>query len=400
MAEGLDEERDDRSPAESHHDSIKDDLRAAFDQHTEEAEEKAPPAAESPPEPASQPVDRRSEWAKTAPRDERGRILPRAGREPEPPKGRQRQEAAAELEAPETEARKPVQAPRDPVEAMPAAFKPAMLEAWKALPREFKEEVHRRENEQAAFVAQAAPMRQLMGQLQQAVEPYRALLAAEGGSIPQVVRNYMQAATLMRNGAAPAKAEWIAQLASQFTRREDLVLLDKALAKAFNIPYPEQEGQPGQPPPQYQPQYQPQQDFRDPRVDQMLAQQQADQEQQLQLGLQDAVSERDEWQSSANPEYLPWVRDLMADLLDAAGRKNQDLSYQDAYDAAIRIHPEVRKYVAQKEEAARAQPTPIQRSRRAAVSLKPQGAVAPPAGGDANSIRSDISDAWESIVGR
>lgn len=394
MAE-LDEERDDRSPAEQHHDSIKDDLRAAFDK----AEAEAQPSDDSTESMESDSPPVRSERQ----RDEHGRFLPRdaAPQQPpdeaRPPVGRRRQEAPAELETPPKAAKAPPAAPRDPVEAMPAAYKPEHLETWKQLPRAFREELHRRENEQAAFVAQAAPLRQLVGQLQQAVQPYQALLAAEGGSIPNVVRNYLQAATLMRNGSGQAKADWIAKLASQFTRKEDLLMLDRALAREFNIPYPDQPN--GQPPPTtyHQP---PPTEFRDPRLDEFLARQQQDRELAMQADLQSAVDEKQQWIAEVQPEFLPWVGRKMAQLLETAARDDEDLSYQDAYDTACRMVPEVRKILDQRAEAERAKPTPIERSRRAAVSLRPQGAVAPAPGGEANSLRSDISDAWESIVGR
>lgn len=387
MAE-LDEERDDRSPAETHHESIKDDLRAAFDKHEAEAEPAPEPVqAKEAPEPAEGRAERQ--------RDEYGRFKPKeATPEAEPPKGRKRQEAAAELEKPEAP-EQPKAPPRDPVEAMPAAFKPQYLETWKALPREFKEEIHRRENEQAAFVAQAAPLRQLAGQLQQAIQPYQALLQAEGGSIPNVVRNYLQAATLMRQGSAQAKADWIGKLAGQFTRYEDLRLLDRALAREFNIPYPEEEGQ--QAPPRQQPQ--PEQ-FRDPRVDELLARQQQEQELALQQDYASAQSEKDTWIAERQPEFLPWVKQRMAQLLETAARDNEEMSFDEAYEAACHMNPEVRRILAQREEAARAQPSPLQRSKRAAVSIRPQGAVAPPAGGEANSRRNDIEDAWDAVMGR
>ena len=393
MAEALDEERDDRSPAEQHHEGIKADLHEAWDKLSAESEPTPEPETKGEAKPVPAPrVDGRS----TRTRDDKGRYLPRATEaaiEAKPPEGRKRQDAPAELETPEApEAKK---APRDPVESMPAAFKPSMLEAWKTLPREAKEEIHRRENEQAALVAQTKPMREFVSQMQQAVAPYQALLAAEGGSIPNVVRNYMQAATLMRQGSPQAKAQWIARLTRQFTAQEHLGLLDAALAAEYGIKQGEGAG------PQNQaPTYQPPQELRDPRVDQMLAAQEQQREAELQQDYESARAEKDAWVSEKQPEFLPWVQHRMAQLLETAARDDEDMSYDDAYDAACRTHPEVRKILAQREEAARAQPTPIQRSKRAAVSLKPQGAVAPPSGSGVNSVRSDIQDAWDAVMGR
>lgn len=365
----------DASPAEQHHASIRDSIEAAFDKHA--AEEQS--TDEEPPVKAERT------------RDEKGRFQPKEEAAPlEAPKGRKRQSATAELETPE--AVLPKAAKPDPVESMPAAFKPTMMEAWKTLPREAKEEIHRWEAETKAFVAQTKPMREFVDEIQKAVAPYQALLQAEGGSPATSLRNYLQAATLMRQGAPQAKAQWIARLVRTFTAQEHLPLLDQALQAEFGVG--------GAQPPQGQPQtYQPQ-EFRDPRVDQMLQQQQQAREQWLQQGLQEARSEKDTWASEAQPEFLPWVQARMATLLEAAAKDGEDLGYQEAYEAACRTHPQVRAILQQREEAARAQPSAVQKSRRANVSLKPQGAIAPAPGAEGNSIRGDISEAWEAVMGR
>jgi hypothetical protein len=388
------EEVDDRSPAEAHHDDIKSDVRAAFDKLAGESEETPEPqtAGESEPTPR---VDGRT----TRPRDEHGRYLPKeeqAAAPKEPPKGRGRQTAQAELEAPEAKVAELPKPPAkaDPVESLPAAFKPSMLEAWKTLPREAKEEIHRRETEQTALMAQTKSLRDFAGQIQQAVAPYQALLQAEGGSVATSLSNYLQAATLMRQGSPQAKAAWIAKLTRTFTAQEHLGLLDEALASEFGINGAKApQGGPA-------PAYQPQQEFRDPRVDQILAAQQRAQEEALQRGFAEARSEKDAWVAEKNPEFLPWVQNRMATLLETAARDNEELSFDEAYDAACRTHPEVRKILAQREEATRAQATAVQRSKKAAVSIRPQGAVAPARGNEGNSARADIEDAWDAVMGR
>lgn len=368
----------DASPAEQHHASIRDSIEAAFDKHTEE----------TPAEEAEPPAPAREGRA----RDEKGRFQPKEEAAPlEPPKGRKRQTAPAELEAPE--AALPKLAKPDPVEALPASFKPDVLEHWKGVPRQVKEEIHRREAESYALLERTKGERQALQEIQQAIGPYQALLQAEGGSPATSLRNYLQAATLMRQGAPQAKAQWIAKLVRTFTAQEHLPLLDQALMSEFGIN--------GAAPPngQAQPQFQPQ-EFRDPRVDQMLHQQQQAREQWLQQGLEEARSEKDTWVSEKQPEFLPWVQSRMASLMETAAKDGEDLGYEEAYDAACRTHPQVRAILQQREEAARAQPSAVQKSRRANVSLKPQGAIAPAPGAEGNSIRGDISEAWEAVMGR
>jgi hypothetical protein len=387
MAEGLDEERND---AEIVNDDRRADIEAAFDRLS--AEEPAAPEAPAAPEPVK--VDGRT----TRERDEHGRYRPKVeASEPEVPKGRSRQSAQAELEAPEAKGKvgKPEAAVKtDPVDNVPSSFKPGLLEDWKAVPRSVREEIHRREAEQYAYLEQTKVQRAQLQQIQQAVQPYQALLQAEGGSVPTALRNYLQAATLMRQGSPLAKAQWIAKLTKEFTAHEHLGLLDQAMAAEFGIngaqaPTTEPNG--------YRP---PQQEFRDPRVDEMLAQQQQAQQQEWQQGYQEAQSERDSWVAEKSPEFLPWVKNRMATLLETAARDGEELGYDEAYDAACRTHPEVRKILLQREESARAQPSAVQRSRRASVSLRPQGAVAPSGGNEGSSRRSDIEDAWEAVMGR
>ena len=387
MAEALEQEIE-QEPAEAAHDDRRADIEAAFAKHTEEGE----PAAETAPAQETAPeekVDRR----RLRERDESGRFKPKPeAQEAEPPKGRTRQSAQAELETPEAKPEKAL--PKaDPVENLPASFKPGMLEDWKNVPRTVKEEIHRRESEQYALLEQTKGQRAALQQIQEAVAPYQALLQAEGGSVPTALRNYLQAATLMRQGSPLAKAQWIAKLTKTFTAQEHLGLLDQALGAEFGVngvqaPTQEPNG------------YARPQDFRDPRVDQMLAERQQAQEIEFQQGFQAAQAEKDAWVSEKQPEFLPWVKNRMATLLETAARDNEELGFDEAYEAACRTHPEVRKILQQREEAARTQPSAVQRSRRAAVSLRPQGAVAPSAPGGADSRRDDIEAAWEAVMGR
>src|SRR5690348_4899355 len=94
MAEGLDEEKDDRNDAEVVIDDRKADIRAAFDAVAGEEAEEAPEPKPVAPE--------RTERV----RDEKGRFQPKEEtRQAEPPKGRSRQSAPAELEPVESAAK-------------------------------------------------------------------------------------------------------------------------------------------------------------------------------------------------------------------------------------------------------------------------------------------------------
>ena len=132
----------------------------------------------------------------------------------------------------------------------------------------------------------------------------------------------------------------------------------------------------------------------------MHKQQEQMQQLDFQRGYEEAQAEKDAWVSEKQPEFLPWVKNRMATLLETAARDNEELGFDEAYDAACRTHPEVRKILMQREEAARSQPSAAQRSRRASVSLRPQGAVAPAGPNGSDSRRDDIESAWEAVMGR
>ena len=378
----------DIEPADAAHDDRRADIAAAFEKLSGGADEKAPVEAKEAPQDVETPQARTERL-----RDEKGRFQPKeAAQEATPPKGRQRQTAPAELEPPEKKAVAPVKP--DPVDQVPASVKPEHAEDWKQTPRSIREEFKRREAEQYAFMEQTKHQRAALQQIQEAVQPYQALLQAEGGSVPTALRNYLQAATLMRQGSPLAKAQWIAKLTRTFTSQEHLGLLDQAIAAEYGV-------NGAQPPTQEPAAYNaPRQEFRDPRVDELLANQQRQQQMEWQQGYESAQQDYQQWTAEKQPEFLPWVRNKMATLLETAARDNEELGFEEAYDAACRTHPEVRKILLQREEAARAQPSAVQRSRRAALSLRPQGAVAPGAGNGGNSTRADIEDAWDAVMGR
>ena len=369
--EDVDTETTDLAPT-----TLREDLEAAMEQHSQPAEE----ADEAPTTP--------QEGSRG--RDEHGRFLPRE-QEAEAPRDRvKRQAAPAELERPTARRQGQAPAPVVPVpsavERAPAFLRPEVGELWKKLGPEYaalKEDFHRRDTETLAVLERTKGDRQVIEQLRSAIAPYQAMVMAEGGNVVTGLQSYYQAAQLMRTGSPPAKANWVAQLCRTFN--VDLQMLDQALA--------------GQPNPTPAGTVAPQ-PMHDPRLDQLLADNQRQRSEQLENAYQSERHSLSQWSSAGNNEFWQYVKDDMADLIESAAKRNREMSYDDAYSAAIHANPEIMKVIRQREAAAAQQATHTQRSRRASLSLRPNAPVAPPGPSGGSSLRQDLLESYEAVVGR
>jgi hypothetical protein len=228
----------------------------------------------------------------------------------------------------------PAAAPDTAPAPAPASWKAGLREHWKTLTPEVQQEIQRRENEQVGRMRENAAMRQHLDRFNSIVEPYRALMEAEGGEPLAAFHDYLKAATLLRTGAPNDRAAFVAALVQRYGVPLDA--LDAHLASAIQRGpgaqsplYPTQQAQ--------MPQQQPQQ-FRDPRVDAMFQRV----EQQANAMVR---SEVDSFKADAKHEFFDDVRLTMADVMDAAAKRGIEMSMEDAYQRAIMIEPEVRKVV-------------------------------------------------------
>lgn len=272
----------------------------------------------------------------------------------------------------------------------PASWKAGLREYWKTLAPDVQSEIHRREGEHVERMRENAAMRSQIGRFNQVVEPYRALMEAEGGEPLSAFHDYLRAATLLRTGAPNDRAAFVAALVQRYGVPLDA--LDAHLASALRsgatgqMPlYPQQAQQP-QPP---------QQQFRDPRLDALLAQ--AEQATAGQIR-----SEVDGFK--ANHEFFDDVRLTMADVMDAAAKRGIEMSMEDAYQRACMIEPEVRKVVesrGMRMSASQAART-LAAARHASSSLS--SGLAPPAarmavtnGSGAPSVRQSLEAAIDTL---
>ena len=278
----------------------------------------------------------------------------------------------------------PKSGPRQQGERAPASWRPETREHWAQLPEGVRAEVSRREAEVARTLQETAEARKTVEAVMKTIEPYQHFIKAENSNPLQAIDNLMATAARLRTGTAPELATLVAGMVSQFGvgrfGNGFVELLDQALA--------------GQ-----QPKADPQQLAFDQALNQRLAPmqsmlqrfEQAQQAQQMQAQ-ESAVSEVSSFLSRA--EFGEDVREDMADIIEVAQRRKQNMSLQDAYQKACLMNDNVRAVLTQRAQTKGAQSTTqaAQRARSAAV----QVSGAPPMGGpkqEATNVRNAIEAA-------
>lgn len=221
----------------------------------------------------------------------------------------------------------------------PSTWKPAARAEYEKLSPAIKAEIHRREADFQNGQAQLLPDATMGKNMRQVIEPYRMLIEAEGGTPERAVADLFRTAAIFRTGSVQQKYQAVAEIAQQFGI--DLRYLTQAATE-----------QQGQAPAQ-------QQQFRDPRVDQLLAQQNADRQANTAREQQQTESTVTRWMNEqdaqGNPkrEYLGDVINEMSALVPQLRQNDPTLTHAQAldaaYDRAIWAHPEIRTLLAQKQ---------------------------------------------------
>lgn len=305
-------------------------------------------------------------------------------------------EAAPAVEAPRDEKGKfkgreegmtpgPKSGPRQQGERAPASWKPETREHWMQLPEGVRAEVSRREAEVARTLQETAEGRKSVEAMMKTIEPYQHFIKAENSNPLQAIDNLMSTAARLRTGTAPELATLVAGMVNQFGvgrfGNGFVELLDQALA--------------GQ-----QPRVDPQQLAFDQALNQRLAPmqnmlsqfQQAQQNQQAQAQ-QSAHNEVSNFLTHA--EFGEDVREDMADLLEVAQRKGQNLSLPEAYKKACVMNDNVRAVLTQRVQAKGAQSTTQAAQRARAASVQVSGA---PSMGAPKSEATNVRNAIEAAI--
>lgn len=378
--------------------SLRETLEAAFDAHSEPTEAPSPeptPAPEpaptpdtgdAPTEPAEAPAPK---VASERARDPKGRFAAKLqelaeakaakaeGKAPAPKPAKAPPNVAKVTPKPDgapVDAPKPEAAPA--VNKAPQNWKPAAREKWASLPPEVQAEAIRVDREARQALGEAANARKGWDAFTRAVAPYQAMIQADGADPVTATASLFQTAAVLRTGTPHQKAQLVADIAR--TYGVDIGLLDGALAGQAQAPNGQQAA------PQY----------RDPRVDQLFAQINQAQTQRAQSMQQKAQSDIDAM--AAKLEFFEDVRQDMADVLEMAARRGVTMSPEDAYNRAIRMHPEVSKVLAQREQAqaANAQAASTMQRRAASVSVRTRPAGPTPAPAP-NDLRAALEAAYD-----
>jgi hypothetical protein len=279
----------------------------------------------------------------------------------------------------------PKPGPKQPADKAPASWKPEVREHWQTLPETVRSEIARREVEHARFMQETAEARRTADAVSQVVQPYMHFIKAEGSNPIQAIDNLMATAARLRTGTAPELATMVAEMVTQFgTDRfglQFIEMLDSALA--------------GKQPRAADPQTS--------QIEQLLNQKLApvqgmlNQFQQAQAQAQyqaQSQAQNEVAQFLSNAEFGEDVREDMADILEAAQRRGQTMTLQQAYEKATFMNDNVRKVMQQRQmlQGSQVQTQAAQRARAAAVSVSgaaPIGAMQQPA----TDIRSAIEAA-------
>lgn len=277
----------------------------------------------------------------------------------------------------------------------PSSWKPAAKAAWGTLPEPLRAEIHRREAEYHHGYGDIKENADFGRTIKSVVEPYRALIMAEGGTAEKAIADTMRTAALFRTGNQQAKLQAIFQLDQQFgagLREHFAREVQAEVAKRTGSAAPAEGAQPAA--------QQPQQ-FVDPRVDTILASLQEQENQRAALererqaqgaaasnkAVEDFIGAKD---ASGAPLY-PFVDNVLSDMSERValirranpGMENAEALKQ-AYEQAVWANPETRDVLLAAKQAQAAQPAESQQrvaaAKRASASNVPKRGALPATG--------------------
>jgi len=272
--------------------------------------------------------------------------------------------------------------PEDEGPKAPVGWGPEEREAWKGLPKEVKERIHKREVEISTTMQEVSQARKTHQYMHDLTSRHGSLLSAEGHKSPlDAIETMFDNTAVMRMGTPQQKAERAANLITMYG--VDIGMLDKQLAGVAQDPEQtrmeqllEQKLAP---------------------FNSMLQQQNQGVQQQQQAAVHAARSEVEQFGSQA--EFLNDVRNDMADLIDLATNQGRNMSLEEAYNKACAMHPQVSKVLEQRRVAQAAQTTAAgrQAKRNASSSVQGHTGAATGTGNRPQTLRGELEDLWDTF---
>lgn len=261
----------------------------------------------------------------------------------------------------------------------PNSWKPEIRAEWDKLPESVRQTVATRERQIQQVLNETAEARKFAEAISKTIQPYQAMLQAEGMHPIGMVQDLLQTAQALRTSPPEHKAQLLAAIVRKFGI--DISMLDLALS-----------GQAVQPDPV--------QSQVNNLVQQQLApiQQQLQQFQQMQYQQQYAAAQQNTQKVENFINSQPYgndVRAAMADIIEAGMRSGRNVSIQEAYDAACYADPGIRGLMQQQMQTQQLQnrAQAAARAKTAAVSLSGAPSAGNDAVGQADSVRAAIEHA-------
>ncbi len=246
-----------------------------------------------------------------------------------PGEGEPTAEAAEQAPEPEPEPAEPVAATHKP----PVDWAPEVKAKFGDLAPEVQAAIAERERGINETLQQTADIRHQYDNFNQMINPYLPLMQAEGVSDPAVaIKGLLETTAALQMGNPQQKAQKIAGLIQHYG--VDIETLDNLLS-----------GQPAANPQMNQ--FEQMLNQRLAPVDQLL--QRANQAQAQQVQQQQAEASQTIEQFAADPKNIHFeaVRNTMADFLDMASSRGQQMTIQEAYDRSCALDPAISASVMQ-----------------------------------------------------
>ena len=265
----------------------------------------------------------------------------------------------------------------------PVGWGPKEREDWSKIPRHLQDKVVSREKELNTMLQTTADARKTHEDFGQLANKYGAVLSGVMGNNPmETTANLFDTVANLRMGTPIQKAQIVADLISNFG--VDINTLDSAIV--------------GQAPPQemqQQNQFEQQLNERMAPFEAMMGQQNAYQEQQANQRQEQANNEvRDFGQ---NAEFLADVRHDMADMIELAAARGQQMSVQQAYDKACAINPQISSVMQERQQHAQLTSSSNSMAAKRLASSSVNGTRGGSGnGGGSMSMRDTIAASWDS----
>ena len=266
----------------------------------------------------------------------------------------------------------------------PMDWGPAEREQWSKIPRNLQEKVMGREKELNTLMQNTADARRTHSDFEQLSNKYGSVLSGVIGATPmEAVGNLFNTVANLRMGSPIQKAQIIADLIGDFG--VDVGTLDSALVGA--APTADQ---------QHNAEIEAIIKERLAPFEAQMGQQHALSQQQETQRQDRAMSEVKQFSETDSGEFLNDVRHDMADFIDMASARGQDMTLKQAYDKAVAINPQIQSVLAQRVQHERLTggKNSIAAKREAASSIS--GARVGVSGSESTTMRGALENAWDS----